>query len=411
MYSISEKRWFLGKGKKILNISEFDSAHIGDTDLSLLKIEFTDGQVDYYTVIENENKIGALLSEGFGNGQTHFFKGTKGIFNFFSPWTPSKETMLKAKVLNAEQSNSAFYSKGTFLFKIFRRVQKGFAHPEIEILEHLTHYAEQHSEKFFFPKLLGRLEYCLPKNDERFALGILEEHVPDAQNVWEMFTGKENTDAEFFRNAALELGRTTAKMHQALKDLNGTPPQPETPPFDRLISLLKANAKEDLVSIVQEKQRLFQQKKEIPDHPRQARTGVGKDISGISDRKLVPQRIHGDYHLGQLLYKDGQFIVLDFEGEPIQSLSYRRRLRSPAADIAGMLRSFAYASAVRSEKEFEQITSEAFLQGYSQETGISVKQLKEEAKPYVLGKAIYEACYELECRPDWFWIPEVALKD
>ena len=54
MYSISEKRWFLGKGKKILNISEFDSAHIGDTDLSLLKIEFTDGQVDYYTVIENE---------------------------------------------------------------------------------------------------------------------------------------------------------------------------------------------------------------------------------------------------------------------------------------------------------------------------------------------------------------------
>ena len=440
MHSITEKRWFLGKGKQIRHISEFDSANIGDTALTLLQVEFTDGQIDYYTVIKDEIKIASILSEGFGNGQTHFFRGTKGIFKFFSPWMPSKETMRSVKLLDTEQSNSAFYSKGIFLFKIFRRVQKGFDHPEIEILEHLTKYAEQHSEKAFFPRILGYLEYCRPENDERFALGILEEHIPDAKNVWEMFTDKENTDAEFFRNASHELGRTTAKMHQALKDLKGTPPQPETPPFDRLITLLKENGKEELVPIVQEKQLLFRQKKEIPDHPRQARTGVGNDMSSNSDSKLVPQRIHGDYHLGQLLYKDGQFIVLDFEGEPIQTLSYRRRLRSPAADIAGMLRSFAYANAVRSFvpsagslrpcsvqagtlfqtsssnnegclDNFETITSEAFLQGYSQETGISVEQLKEKAKPYVLSKAIYEACYELECRPDWFWIPEAALKN
>ena len=111
-----------------------------------------------------------------------------------------------------------------------------------------------------------------------------------------------------------------------------------------------------------------------------------------------------------MLYKDGKFIVLDFEGEPTRTLEFRRRLRSPAADIAGMLRSFAYASAVRGDKEFEQVTAEAFLQGYSRESGIPVPQLKEEASPYVLGKAIYEACYELEFRPDWFWIPERALK-
>jgi maltokinase len=83
-----------------------------------------------------------------------------------------------------------------------------------------------------------------------------------------------------------------------------------------------------------------------------------------------------------------------------------------------MLRSFAYASAVRQNNEgksfptdFEQITVEAFLQGYSEESGIPVPQLKEEASPYILGKAIYEACYELEYRPDWFWIPEKALKN
>ena len=133
---------------------------------------------------------------------------------------------------------------------------------------------------------------------------------------------------------------------------------------------------------------------------------------------FVPQRIHGDYHLGQLLFNGTNFTVLDFEGEPTRTLEFRRRLRSPAADIAGMLRSFAYAEAVRQANIPEQKrTAEpcsyglSFLIGYSQESGIPIKQLEEESRPYILSKAVYEACYELEFRPDWFWIPEKALKE
>ena len=58
MHSITEKRWFLGKGKQIRHISEFDSANIGDTALTLLQVEFTDGQIDYYTVIKDEIDLG-----------------------------------------------------------------------------------------------------------------------------------------------------------------------------------------------------------------------------------------------------------------------------------------------------------------------------------------------------------------
>jgi maltokinase len=391
---ISRKRWFMGKGRQIRSIEKLDSIPIGGTKVSIIQVLFESGERDYYCVIEDESKIGAVLAEYFGP-------------NF------PKETLLHARPLNAEQSNSAFYSKGEFFFKLYRRLQVG-EHPEAEIMKHLSQKAAQGLPKIA-PDFYGDFSYT--KDGETRTLGILEEHVPDAQNAWDLMVRTPNEKAQtgsqnFFADAAFELGRTTAQMHKALKDLEGTPAQAEEVPFDKLIGLLKANGKENLVPIVQEKQFLFQQKKEIPER-------VREDKQNTSAPALTPQRIHGDYHLGQLLYKDGKFIVLDFEGEPTRTLEYRRRLRSPAADIAGMLRSFAYASAVRQNnatekcrggKEFEQFTAEAFLQGYSRESGISVAQLKEEASPYVLGKAIYEACYELEYRPDWFWIPEAALK-
>ena len=376
---ISGKRWFMGKGRPIHSIEELDSIPLGGTKVSILQVRFEsdkNDECDYYCVIEDESKIGAVLAEYFG------------------PKFP-KEKLLHAQPLNAEQSNSAFYSKGEFFFKLYRRLQVG-EHPEAEIMKHLSLKTAQGFPKIA-PDFYGDFSYS--KNGETRTLGILEEHIPDAQNAWEVFTDTKNNDAEFYKNAAFELGRTTAQMHKALKDLDGTAPQAEEVPFDKLIALLQANGKQDLVARVESIR-----SQEVRD-----------DIAGV----LTPQRIHGDYHLGQLLYKDGKFIVLDFEGEPTRTLEYRRRLRSPAADIAGMLRSFAYASAVRQnnatekcrgEKEFEQVTAEAFLQGYSRESGIPVPQLKDEASPYILGKAIYEACYELEFRPDWFWIPEAALK-
>ena len=377
--SLETKRWFMGKGRKVNSIEEYDSFPCGGTKVSIIKVCFEKGECDYYATIEDESKMGAVLAEYFGQSF-------------------SKETLLHAKPLNAEQSNSAFYSKGEFFFKLYRRLQIG-EHPEAEIMKHLSKKTAQGFHKIA-PEFYGDFSYT--KDGDTRTLGILEEHIPDAKNAWEIFTDKQNGDAEFYKNASWLLGRTTATMHKALKDLEGTAPQAEEVPYDKLIGLLKANGKEDLVARVENIRSL-----QAREDKQNGRASKCADEACV----LAPQRIHGDYHLGQLLYKDGKFIVLDFEGEPTRTLEYRRRLRSPAADIAGMLRSFAYASAVRGDNNFEQTAAEAFLLGYSEESGIPVPQLKEEASPYVLGKAIYEACYELEFRPDWFWIPEKALKN
>ena len=72
-----------------------------------------------------------------------------------------------------------------------------------------------------------------------------------------------------------------------------------------------------------------------------------------------------------------------------------------------MLRSFAYASAVAKTDPTE--AQKSFVTGYSKVSGISTEEIEKESKPYILAKAIYEACYELEFRPDWFWIPAKAL--
>ncbi len=384
--SISEKRWFMGKGESIHQISELDSAEIAGVQLQILKVEFENGTRDLYATLNDESKTGALLAEGFGSfAAIQAYKARNGFFKFQRFAELDRASLATATPLGAEQSNSAFFVKGKSFFKMFRRLQPGI-HPEQEILSQLnaTHFDG-------VPQLLGFIEY--QDNAASYAIGILENHIENAISAWDLFSNAQNTDFDFFAETALKLGRTSARMHKALKDLSGTAPQAEEIPYAKLAALLKANGKEDLLSIIEKKQSLFATEKR-------------------TDTKLLaPQRIHGDYHLGQLLYKDGKFTVLDFEGEPTRTLEYRRRLRSPAADIAGMMRSFAYAAAVRKAGDnFEQVTTEAFLKGYSEESGFSVEFLKKEAQPFIWGKAIYEACYELEYRPDWFWIPEAALK-
>lgn len=390
-YDITSKRWFMGKGQPVRQVDEMDRIEIAGCTLQILQVEFENNSRDLYATIEDESKTGVLLAECFGGAPSvQIFKTDKGQFVFTRTSKIDKGALAQAIALGAEQSNSAFFVKGKYFFKLFRRLHAGL-HPEQEILLQLN-------KKGFegVPQLLGYAEY--QTNGNSYAIGILENHVDGAKNAWDIFTGE---PTPFLEHAAWLLGQTTAKMHLALKGLKGTGSQPEKPPFEKLVRLLKANGKKDLVPIVN---KLSCSQESL----------LTKTTQGC----FVPQRIHGDYHLGQLLFNGTNFTVLDFEGEPTRTLDFRRRLRSPAADIAGMLRSFAYAEAVRQanipeEKRSAEPSSYGlnFLIGYSQESGIPIKQLEEESRPYILSKAVYEACYELEFRPDWFWIPEKALKE
>jgi maltose alpha-D-glucosyltransferase/alpha-amylase len=141
-------------------------------------------------------------------------------------------------------------------------------------------------------------------------------------------------------------------------------------------------------------------------------------------------RCHGDYHLGQLLYTGRDFVVTDFEGEPLHPLSERRMKRTPLRDVAGMLRSFQYAAhaplvvsrerkAIRAEDldllgswaQFWYVhVSSAFLDGYLRTIQPALVPEKEEHQriildAYLLEKAMYEIGYEMNNRPDWLIVP------
>ena len=132
-------------------------------------------------------------------------------------------------------------------------------------------------------------------------------------------------------------------------------------------------------------------------------------------------RCHGDYHLGQVLFTGGDFIIIDFEGEPARPLRERRLKRWALKDVAGMLRSFAYAGQaadVSNGSEWARATGEFFMQAYLETSSSSSSFLPGEAEErqllldaMLIEKALYELRYELDHRPDWVHIPLRGLRE
>jgi maltose alpha-D-glucosyltransferase/alpha-amylase len=142
-------------------------------------------------------------------------------------------------------------------------------------------------------------------------------------------------------------------------------------------------------------------------------------------------RVHGDYHLGQVLRVENDFVILDFEGEPARSIGERRAKQSPLKDVAGMLRSYSYAAyaalfmfTVHAPDDLALLrpwaetwrhwTSEAFVGGY-REVMDALPQMPHRAfgpllRAFAIEKALYELAYELNARPDWVRIPLIGIR-
>jgi len=128
------------------------------------------------------------------------------------------------------------------------------------------------------------------------------------------------------------------------------------------------------------------------------------------------QRVHGDYHLGQVLRTETGWVVLDFEGEPATPLAQRRARSSPLRDVAGMLRSFDYAAGSweqahpgRSAAPWAAAAREAFLDGYAQASGRDPRADAALLEALEVDKALYEVVYEARNRPTWLTIPTTAI--
>jgi maltose alpha-D-glucosyltransferase/alpha-amylase len=373
---------------------------------------------------------------------------------------------------SGEQSNSVAFLSERFALKLYRRVEPG-VNPEFELSAFLT-------EKGFtrIPQLSGALMY---ERDgvEPGTLGILQQSITHQGSGWDFSidelrryyervgarrpledlavpaesgpraddsdgAGADSQPPPLF--AALEnwylanattLGRRTGELHVALASGNSPEFAPE--PLDGLT--LDALC----VDMAERAQRVLDLLESA--YPRLSETARGQAEAVLAQRTRLPARfdavkaagskagwrtrIHGDYHLGQVLRTEEDFIILDFEGEPTRPLRERREKHSPLKDVAGMIRSFSYAAYAalfaftlnvpdgHSRLEpwadtWQHWVSEAFLSGYGSVTagtGILPEQpmFNVLLRAFVLDKALYELGYELNNRPEWVRIPLAGI--
>lgn len=236
--------------------------------------------------------------------------------------------------------------------------------------------------------------------------------IPKADDGFELFcslAGSDDGDGPLRSRAeglARDLGRTTAQMHEHIARAMGTaaPVEPR-----RLADSLRSRAHWAMDEVAQLETRIEGLREGVDD--------VLAQLEGL-DSLEPATRIHGDYHLGQVLREtdvpqgaEERWFLLDFEGEPLRPLAERSMPDQPMRDLAGMLRSFDYAAAVGGAGDASWLASMrgAFLEGYAEasapldEAGIRRRRILLAALE--LDKALYEAVYEARNRPDWLEIP------
>ncbi|MBR1944664.1 MAG: putative maltokinase [Alphaproteobacteria bacterium] len=349
---------------------------------------------------------------------------------------------LPQKMLGVEQSNTSLIVGKKIMLKMYRRTAFG-SHPEVATTSFLTEEAKFKNT----PAYLGMLalEYA---DGKTMALGILQAFVPNVGDGWsytmdylksyfvETFAGQTGLRHTAYLKEARLLGKRTAEMHKAFAKGTDEVFRPVSVMADDLASW------RDQV-IAQADKTLAVARANVENLTGEIKTRVENLINGrdrIVERvtELLPviadgkkTRFHGDYHLGQVvLDEDGDFYILDFEGEPLRPITERQIKQSVLKDVAGMVRSFDYAAfgavllyvlpenrekALKLAAKWQEKATQAFLDGYFEnmdgcdslptEKEITLKLLD----LFVLEKALYEVIYEVANRPDWLAIPMNGL--
>ncbi len=378
---------------------------------------------------------------------------------------------LEAQVLRAEHSNTAVVYGQRLFLKLFRRLEPG-VNTDLEV----SRFLNEETTFANTPRLAGAIEYSAG-NDGPTTVAILQSFTPNSGDAWsytldtigryfermltnagsaERMAGAAPQESPFalashespepaqemiggYLADAEALGRRTAEMHAALAsrdDVAAFSPEPITPHYQRsLYQFVRAQA-------VQSLQLLRRRARDLPEAQELlSREGeLQHRIRDVLNGRLSGQRIrtHGDYHLGQVLHTGNDFVIIDFEGEPLRPLSERRIKRNALRDVAGMLRSFHYAphavifgqsrsnSVIRPEdaavletatKFWSSWVSAAFLRAYLMRSGAAAHlprtagEVQVLLTAHLLEKALYEIAYELNNRPEWVRIPIRGVLD
>ncbi len=321
------------------------------------------------------------------------------------------DTGLDSVVLAGEQSNTSLVFGQSAILKVFRRLFPG-QHPDLEVPRALARRGSRH-----VAEPLGWIE-TWTSSGEVVVLAILSRYLPGASDGWtlasaslrDVFAAVDSSDGNpgssdqtaNFANEAFQLGAATAEVHADMAVVFGIAEIPEG--YAELAGQMASRLEAAL--------------EEVPELALYASSLRDSYASlGALPGPLPVQRVHGDYHLGQVLRTAAGWVLLDFEGEPSVPLR-QRRARGPALrDVAGMLRSFDYAArhqlldhpdAARfsdAADAWERRCQGAFCDGYAAAAGVDPRVSGIMLRALMLDKAVYETVYEARHRPSWLPIP------
>ncbi len=397
---VTSARWFAAKNRvpeeaEIVDLPIED----GQVTLAIVEVRFGPGTHEHY-----------LVALGRDDEAVDAFERPEVAARLASlAGVPSEGA--KVTPIGVEQSNSSVVLDDLHFLKLYRRLEAG-PNPELEVLRALA--AEGFANA---PRLEGVLETAGPPLET--ALASVTAMVPSAGGGWELALESFRDDASWLPEHAWRLGEVTARMHSALAAHEADPHFAPEEPSSEALALLAAEIDEEIGSTFAS----------LPDddalgavsHRAEDLRDLVHELSAVGPAGLAI-RTHGDYHLGQVLWTtDGDWVVIDFEGEPARSLPERRRKRSPVRDLAGMTRSFAYAAdaallldGIVAPEGWVDACREAFLEGYlatADERLLPPSRIGFDRllTMFELEKLVYELRYETRNRPGWATIPIVGM--
>lgn len=373
--------------------------------------------------------------------------------------------------LKTEQSNSSIvYSKKAIL-KLYRRIEEG-SNPDVEI----NNFLSEETNFKAVPSFLGSIAFQA-KGHEPITIACFQEYIPNQGNGWnfsldaiqsfydktlanrnkvnEIILAKESEAksenpqhkeflkdliGEFYLEMIQQLARRTAEFHIALNSKKTKAdflPEPFSILYQRSVyQSMRGNLKRVFSSLSRSLRDLPQELQEDSNELLKRENEILNIYQKLTNKKINTSkiRIHGDFHLGQVLFTGKDFVLIDFEGEPVKPLSERRLKRSPFRDVAGMMRSFNYVanssiiknSSIRLEdseflnkcselwyKEVSSLFLSEYLVGIKDQTFLpkNREEILLLLRCFMLDKAVYELSYELNSRPDWLAIPIKGIKN
>ncbi|MCT7374223.1 maltose alpha-D-glucosyltransferase [Chelativorans salis] len=494
---LQRQRWFGAKGEKVRSVEVNELARLGDEAglLSTVDIDLPDGSQRYLlplTVLWGEENVqfgapklsatlarvrrgpqlGALIDGSYDDrfatevmramqeNREHSAAG--GVLRFYGNERLQAMTFPEPPVsLMGEQSNVSIAFGRQALLKIFRRLRSG-DQPEVEVARFLTEEAGFANT----PAFLGMIEYD-EEDGERTVLGSVSAFVENQGDAWSVFVHalERSIEDEFLAPpsgvpAAIpgappgvvsdslvypldllrRLGECTGEMHSAFAvdtDREAFRCEPiDRADIEEWLEDARVEVAEARAGIRRAMANLPPIAKEMAERLSALDPEIDRRLEALA--KIAPSgkksRIHGDYHLGQVLVSEQDLFIIDFEGEPRRTLAERRGKSSPLRDVAGMLRSFDYAAWAAVRQVASRLPNQArdsaaiarhwrdrmvgeFLEGYLS-AAVDAQNLPEDTQTrqallelFLLQKGFYEINYELSNRPDWVSIPIQGILD